>query len=106
MDYRGLGKRVRQQRVLNGLTQEQLSEKAGISCSFVGHIERGEKKASLETIVALCNVLSISPTVLLQDSLSSAVMENHASVGEADKALFNDLMQVLRDHKRQEKGYY
>jgi len=31
MDYKELGRRVRQQRTLNKLTQEELAEKSGIS---------------------------------------------------------------------------
>ena len=65
MDYGKLGERVRKQRILNQLTQAQLAEKVGVSTSFIGHIERGEKKASTETIVALCNAMEITPTVLL-----------------------------------------
>ncbi len=106
MDYVQLGKRVRQQRVLNKLTQEQLAEKAGISCAFVGHIERGEKKASIETVVALCNALSVSPTVLLQDSLSKEVMSAQLGVGGPEGDLVTDIMHVLREHKRKDPDAY
>lgn len=100
MDYKKLGVRIRQQRVLSQLKQEELAAKAGISTSFVGHIERGEKKASIETIVALCNALSVSPTVLLQDSLSSEVMQSQVPISEENREVFNDLMQVLREHSK------
>ena len=106
MDYNQLGKRVRQQRILNKLTQEQLAEKAGISCAFVGHIERGEKKASLETLVALCNVLEVSPTEMLQDSLSKAVMERQLRELGEDKALVLSMIRMLREHKDGERPAY
>ena len=48
MDYAKLGMRVRQQRVLNRLTQEQLAEKTGVSSSFIGHIERGESQLDFD----------------------------------------------------------
>ena len=38
-------------------TQEQLAEKTGVSTSFVGHIERGEKQASVDTVVTLSKCL-------------------------------------------------
>ena len=98
MDYIQLGKRVRQQRLLNKLTQEQLAERAGISCAFVGHIERGEKKASIETVVALCNALDVTPTVLLQDSLSAEVLAGQLSAGSPEGELMSDIFQVLREH--------
>ena len=69
MDYVALGQRIRAQRKLNRFTQEYLSEKAGISLSFLGHIERGTRKASIETLVSIANALRVSPDLLLQDSL-------------------------------------
>ena len=100
MDYNQLGKRVRQQRILNKLTQEQLAEKAGISCAFVGHIERGEKKASIETVVALCNALEITPSVLLRDSLSDEAMHSQLRFDAANQDLMKGIMHVLREHNK------
>ena len=100
MDYKKLGMRVRAQRVLNELTQEELAEKAGVSTSFIGHIERGEKKASIGTIVALCNAMSVAPTVLLQDSLTNAAMQSQVDIADDDRKMFDDLMHVLREHRR------
>lgn len=105
MDYAKLGMRVRQQRVLNRLTQEQLAEKTGVSCSFIGHIERGEKKASVETVVALCNALDISPSVLLQDSLTDAVIRSQLSFNQENQDLMDNLMRVVREHA-QKAGEY
>ncbi|MBE5773331.1 MAG: helix-turn-helix transcriptional regulator [Clostridiales bacterium] len=93
MDYRALGKRVRQQRQMAEITQEALAEKAGVSCSFIGHIERGEKKASIETLVCLCNAMGVSPMVLLQDSLDPSVVS-----AEGSNRLANDIIKVLREH--------
>ena len=87
VDYERLGARVRQQRELSNLTQNQLARKVGVTSSFIGHIERGEKKASVETVVALCNALEISPSVLLQDSLSDGVMQSQLSFDEDNQDL-------------------
>ena len=100
VDYEKLGLRVRQQREMNGLTQSQLARKVGITGSFIGHIERGEKKASVDTVVALCNALEISPTVLLQDSLSDAAMQSQLSFDEDSQDLMRGIMRVLREHTR------
>ena len=53
LDYREMGRRIRTRRREMGITQEELAGKAGISTSFIGHIERGEKIASVETLAAL-----------------------------------------------------
>ena len=64
-DYRAMGRRVRECRTERGMTQEMLAEKAGISTSFIGHIERGEKQASVDTVVTLSQCLNISLDYLL-----------------------------------------
>lgn len=71
IDYIDLGRRVRDTRRQQSLTQEKLAEKVGISASFLGHIERGSRIASLETLVALCNTLHVTPQYLLSASLST-----------------------------------
>lgn len=70
MDYQDLGRRVRLLRRQKGYTQEKLAEKVGVSTSFLGHIERGSRAASLETLVELCNALGVGPDYLLQASLN------------------------------------
>lgn len=76
VDYQDFGKQVRAMRRKNSLTQEELAEKVGISASFMGHIERGTRVASLETLIALCNVLKTSPHQLLNASLSDDISEH------------------------------
>jgi len=69
MDYKALGNRINKLRKQQKLTQEQFAEQVGISASFMGHVERGTRVASLETLVAICNALNVSPDYLLCDSL-------------------------------------
>ena len=99
MDYQELGRRVRQRRVMMELTQEELAEKAGISCSFVGHIERGEKKFSIGTLVALCNAMEVSPNYLLQDSLDLSILNSGLEAGKNQKAFFDGIMNLLHEHR-------
>ncbi len=97
MDYKDLGARVRAMRRQMALTQEQLAEKIGISASFLGHIERGTRVASLETLVALCNVLNVSPVYLLTASLHSfdSSMPNGLDVQE--KAKLSEFLRLAQD---------
>ena len=103
MDYKKLGFRVRQQRELNQLTQAQLAEKAGVTTSFIGHIERGEKKASVETVVSLCNAMAISPSVLLQDSLNDGAMQSQLTIDADNEDLMKGIMHMLREHARKQE---
>lgn len=69
MDYIGLGRRIKTARREQNITQEELSARVGISLSFLGHIERGSRKASMETLVKLANTLGESLDHLMRDSL-------------------------------------
>ena len=66
MDY-VIGERIKQERLNKGLTQEVLAEKANISASFLGQIERGERKLSLETLIHIAEVLNASLDYLVKD---------------------------------------
>lgn len=63
--YIMVGKQVRQLRLQRKLTQEQLAERAGISTSFLGHIERGSRKLSLETFCRIARALDCTANDLL-----------------------------------------
>ena len=70
MDYVDLGKRVRARRTELNWTQERLAQEIGVSTSFIGHIERGSRKASIDTLVQLANAMEISTDELLEGSLN------------------------------------
>lgn len=60
MDYIKTGRKIRAQRRVLGMTQERLAELCGISTAFVGHIERGTRVLSVETLFRICKVLGLS----------------------------------------------
>lgn len=95
MLYQGLGRRIRQQRLLAQMTQEKLAEAAGISLSFLGHIERGTRKASLDTLVKICNVLKVSPQLLLQDSLEDDLLGATSALSQSKRRLLREISQVI-----------
>lgn len=59
MDYKMAGERIRLLRRGQGMTQRELAARCGISTSFMGHVERGTRKASMETYMAIAHALSI-----------------------------------------------
>ena len=69
MDYQALGKRIREERLKLHLPQEKLAEDIGVSNTYIGLIERGERSLSLDTLVRLANRLGITIDYLLQDSV-------------------------------------
>ncbi len=71
MDYRMLGKRIREERLRLNLTQERLSEDIEISTAYLGQIERGERSLTLDKLVKLANRLGVTVDYLLSDSVVS-----------------------------------
>ena len=65
------GKRVRSLRKQRGLSQEKLSELCDLHPTYIGQIERGEKNATLETIMSLCGGLDVPPAVLFENISAS-----------------------------------
>lgn len=61
----GFGQRVRERRLVLGLTQERLGEVAGLDRTYVGSIERGERNLSLFNIVKLAEALDFDPGPLV-----------------------------------------
>ena len=68
MDNKELGNRIKKARINQNLTQEQLAEMLDISVSYVSLIERGGRNATVETLLAIADVLQVSVASLLQDS--------------------------------------
>ena len=68
IDYQMVGQKIKRLRAKAGLTQEQMSEKCNISTSYLGHIERGSRKLSLETAMKISDFLHISLDALIIDS--------------------------------------
>ncbi len=70
MDYKRLGKRIREERHRLNLTQAQLAEDIDISDTYMGAIERGERSLTLDTLVRLVNRLGVSVDYMLSDSVT------------------------------------
>ncbi len=52
------GKKVREERLKQHLTQEELASKAGVHRTYIGMIERAEKNITLENIEKIAKALS------------------------------------------------
>ena len=69
MDYKLLGSKIRNERLRMELTQAQLSEKVDVTTAYIGQIERGIRKFSIETLVDIATVLNVSVDFLLRDNM-------------------------------------
>ena len=65
MDWLAIGKRIRKQRELLGLTREELAEKIDVTPKFCSDIELGVKGMSIPTLSRLSHVLCLSTDYIL-----------------------------------------
>ena len=72
IDYKLIGKRIREERISQNLSQQTLAEISNISPTNISHIERGATKLSLPTLISIANALAVSADFLLCDSLVEA----------------------------------
>ena len=62
-----LGEAIRLYRKRAGMSQEQLAEKAELHHNYVGEVERGEKAATIDTLVKLAKALGVSARNLVDE---------------------------------------
>lgn len=92
MDYKALGRRIREERHKLNLTQEKLAEDIDLSTAYIGQIERGERSLTLEKLVLLVKRLGVTIDYLLSDSIAPR-----------NEALNNLWLQLMGERSEAEK---
>ena len=65
-----IGQRITARRKQLRMTQEELSEKAGVTSQTISNAELGKKGLRPENIIRLCSAMDISPDYLLLGRIS------------------------------------
>ena len=104
-DNKLFGNRIKQFRQKRKLTQEQLSEIADISFSYLTHIEAGNNKPTVEVILKLINALNITYSELLNDTdynkiLDKSLIENLKFLNNDEINFMSNVFSKLRTWKR------
>ena len=82
-----MGKRIRELREKEGLTQDALSEILSVGPNVIGCYERGEYGPSKKTLRLICQYFGVSTDYLLYGETENVedIMEQVDHVSEADK---------------------
>lgn len=106
MNYESIGKNIRKYRSDKKMRQEDLAELTGLSTTYVGMVERGEKIPSLETFLSILNALNVSADMVLYEVLStgydikvSLLNEKLESLSAKDKTLVYNVVDAIIAHK-------
>lgn len=105
MDRTILGRRIREERIRSGLTQEQTAEYINVSTAYIGLIERGERSVTLEKIILLADCFHVSVDYLLQDSLPASASTDDKQMQllwntatEDEKAMILSVIKSVLNH--------
>ena len=104
MDYQAIGIRIRAARERKGFSQERLSEACSLSPSHIGHVERGTRVPSLETMFAIACALDIGLDELVfgfvaeTESLFSGIASTLQRTDSEKVSRFMSTVQVLSAH--------
>jgi len=94
LDLPAIGRRIRLLRKSADLTQAEVAERCGMSISFIGHLERGSRVPSLETMLRIATLLNVS-----LDSLIHGMDLQVLPLGSGDIMLktriLNNIVRVL-----------
>lgn len=69
MNYKKIGKKIADKRILLGITQEELAEKVDSSANYISNIKTGIKSGSLIFYIKVANELNLSLDYLFSEEL-------------------------------------
>lgn len=101
---RNFGKILRDFRIKNKLTQEQLSEKLGISLKYISRIENGNNGVKTQTLINYMNILGITPNIIYAPFITNnkiikdiEISNKLSTLSEDKKAFLNSIIDLLED---------
>ena len=101
-----IGETLRNIRLSLGLTQEEVAESLGLAPRYISDIERNKTKGSITTLVKLCNLYNVTPTVILKDylNLSDNDLEDRINgfhnLNNEEKNIIQKLIQYMNQSKK------
>lgn len=79
---KNFGKILKDFRIKKGFTQEQLSEKLGISLKYISRIENGYNGIKTQTLINYMNLLGIMPNTIYQNLISNPDVAKNIELSE------------------------
>ena len=111
LDNKLIGKRIKELRCLNYISQMELAEKSDISDTYLSLIESGKKRVSLETLIKVAHALDTSADTLLTGNLKidrgnyeSELADIMKDCSHYEKRVIYEVIRSLKDILRQNKA--
>jgi len=103
INYEEIGNRIRLEREKFDMTREKLAELLNLSPYFLGQIERGERKMSINTLINISECLHISIDYLFFEQVKTNTNNNvlHSLINKCSEKEINvieGLIKLLLPH--------
>lgn len=109
-NYVSIGNRIKNIRIRQGISQEQLAEMCGLSKTHMSHLETGSTKGSMPAFLTVANALHVTLNDLLCDSIDVETASYHreiaaltADCSPLEIRVLADMIcaakEILRNHK-------
>ena len=96
MNQKQIGRNIKDLRKEQHMTQAELAERANISAIHLSHIETGTVNMSLDTLLCLCNALTVTPNDILLGEYLSASIENMVFQERSNRLNYDDKLLLQR----------
>ena len=101
-----IGSILREYRVKNNYTQEDVSEVTGLAPRYISQLERGLSNGSIDTLIKLCNAYNITPNHILaglldkpENCYSYNSIVNYNKLNEKNRFVIDSLIQILLENQ-------
>lgn len=106
MLYIDLGKKIKEERIEKGYTQEELGEKIDSTGAYIGQIERGERSASMSKIVLIAQALNVSLDYLIGNfrfdqvnNIDVKIVQELKDATNRQKELMIEIIKIIKKYK-------
>jgi len=106
MKYIDLGKKIKEERIEKGYTQEELGERIDSTGAYIGQIERGERNASMEKIVLIAEALNVSIDYLTgnfyyeeKGNIDVKIVDELRDATNKQKEMMMDIIKIIKKYK-------
>ena len=100
---RAMGQRIMVRRKALRMTQEELSEKIGVSTQMISNLELGKKAIRPENLAKVCEVLEISASFILTGNNTKTqvdtVAEKLLNLSASELQIVNDMIDYMSNKR-------
>lgn len=105
IDYKIIGKRIKERRKMYKITQETLAEKLGVSVGYISQIERGIAHTNLDTLANISHELNCDVTEFLsnvtadnKNYLNNDFLNLLNTMSDKQKKMLFDIAEIIKQN--------